>query len=182
MKLKQQASADRAIAREQRIQEEEQELLAVARGDRIVAETQAEWKKDQIAKTTEQETKKAVALITASRQLEQARIEKATAAEVLLRDEISAQSIEVLADAAAYKKRVVIQADNALTQKLATEERIQKAWADAFAVRNVPATVFLTGSGESGTAVGSNTELNNMVKLMTMTMAEKLNYSRGISK
>jgi len=182
MKLKQKASADRAIAREQRIQEEEQQLLAVAKGDRIVAEEQATWKKDQIAQTTKQETAKAVALITASRQLEQARIEKATAAEVLLRDEISAKSIEVLADAAAYKKRVVIQADNALTQKLATEERIQKYWADAFAVRKVPTTVFTSGGAGGATPTGSNVELQNMVSLMTMNMAEKLDYARHIKK
>ena len=56
MQLKQQASADRAIAREQRVQEEEQRLLAIARGEREVAQRQAKAKVDQIQKTTEAET------------------------------------------------------------------------------------------------------------------------------
>lgn len=182
MKLKQKASADRAIAREQRIQEEEQQLLAVAKGDRIVAEEQAAWKKDQIAKTTEQETKKAVALITANRQLEQAAIEKQTAAEVLLRDQISAKSVKVLADAEAYKRTAILKSDNALQAKLDTELSVQKAWAAAFAVRKVPTTVFVTGADGGGTPTGDNSELNNMVKLMTMTMADKLNYTRAVKK
>ena len=55
MQLKQQASADRAIAREQRVQEEEQRLLAIARGEREVAERQAKAKVEQIQKTTEAE-------------------------------------------------------------------------------------------------------------------------------
>ena len=56
MQLKQKASADRAIAREQRIQEEEQRLLAIARGEREVAERQAMAKVEQIQKTTDAET------------------------------------------------------------------------------------------------------------------------------
>ena len=42
MQLKQKASADRAIAREQRVQEEEQRLLAIARGEREVADVKGE--------------------------------------------------------------------------------------------------------------------------------------------
>ena len=44
MEQKQEASAMRAIAREQKVQEEEQRLLAIARGDREVAERQAAMK------------------------------------------------------------------------------------------------------------------------------------------
>ena len=58
MEQKQEASAKRAIAREQKIQEEEQRLLAIARGDREVAERQAQMKVRQIEVTTEAETKK----------------------------------------------------------------------------------------------------------------------------
>ena len=52
MGLRQQAAADRAIAREQRVQEEEQRLLAITRGEREVAERQAAAKVEQIQKTT----------------------------------------------------------------------------------------------------------------------------------
>jgi len=58
MEDKQNASADRAIAREKRIQEEEQKLLAEAKGERMVAERQAESLVEQIEKTTNAETTK----------------------------------------------------------------------------------------------------------------------------
>ena len=56
MGLRQQAAADRAIAREQRVQEEEQRLLAITHGEREVAERQAAAKVKQIQKTTEAKT------------------------------------------------------------------------------------------------------------------------------
>lgn len=65
MALRQQAAADRAIAREQRIQEEEQKLLAVARGEREVAERQASAKVTQIERTTDAETEKQLAITAA---------------------------------------------------------------------------------------------------------------------
>ena len=72
--MTQQAAADRAIAREQRIQEEEQKLLAVARGEREVAERQAAAKVIQIEKTTDAETEKQLAITAAEREREAARI------------------------------------------------------------------------------------------------------------
>lgn len=176
MKLKQKASADRAIAREQRIQEEEQKLLAEARGDREVAEEQALWKKDQIAKTTEQETAKAIAIITANRQLEQAAIEKETAAQILARDKIAAESIEVLADAEAYQRRAILESDNALQAKLDAEVAIQAGWAAAYARRPVPSTVFGTGGNESG----SINEVQSFLQLKTVEAAKNLSYSRDV--
>ena len=79
MQLKQQASADRAIAREQRTQEEEQRLLAIARGEREVAERQAKAKVEQIQKTTEAETEKQLAITSRAKMKEQASIGKDTA-------------------------------------------------------------------------------------------------------
>lgn len=68
MALRQQAAADRAIAREQRIQEEEQKLLAVARSEREVAERQAAAAKViHIEKTTDAETEKQRAITAAER-------------------------------------------------------------------------------------------------------------------
>ena len=68
MGLRQQAAADRAIAREQRVQEEEQRLLAITRGEREVAERQAAAKVEQIQKTTEAETEKQLAITAAERE------------------------------------------------------------------------------------------------------------------
>lgn len=181
MQLKQQASADRAIAREQRIQEEEQKLLAIATGDRRVAEKQAEAKVNQIEKTTNAETDKQLALTEASKKLEYAKVEKLTAEQNLARDTIKAKSVKVLADADSYKKRVILKADNALAQKLQTEIDIQKVWAEAYAKRAVPQYVFGSG-GTNGTPTGSDSETANFMKLMTLEAAKNLSYDRTVGK
>ena len=179
MKLKQKASADRAIAKEQRIQQEEEKLLAIAKGAKDVATRQAKAKVKQIEQTTDAETTKQLALTKASQQLEQAKIDKQTADVVLERDTVKAKSVKVLADAEAYKKEAIIKADNALAQKLQTELDIQKVWANAYANRAVPQMVF-GGGGAGGAPVGADSETADFMKLMTLQAAKALNYDRSI--
>ncbi|MCP5078103.1 MAG: hypothetical protein GY951_08625 [Psychromonas sp.] len=181
MQLKQQASADRAIAREQRVQEEEQRLLAIARGEREVAQRQAKAKVDQIQKTTEAETEKQLAITKAEKLKAMAAISKDTAAINLEKAKIESQTIRTLSDAEAYKKQVILKADNALAQKLDAEIKIQKIWAEAFAVRKVPTTVF-GGGGNSGTPVGSDAEVKAFMQMLTLDAAKRLNYNREMSK
>ncbi|GAB6095516.1 SPFH domain-containing protein [Desulfatiferula olefinivorans] len=178
MQLKQKASADRAIAREQKIQEEEQRLLAIARGDREVAERQAKMKVDQIEITTKAESTKKQALIEASRLKEQAKIQEETSMILLSKAKIDAEAVMVQADAEAYKKKKILTADNALAQKLDAEIQIQKIWAEAFAKRQVPAYVF-GASGE--TPVGSDMEVKQFMQMMTLDAAKRLNYDRGLN-
>ncbi len=178
MQLKQQASADRAIAREQRTQEEEQRLLAIARGEREVAERQAMAKVEQIQKTTEAETDKQLALTSAQKLKEQAAISKDTAQINLEKARIEAETKRTLAEAEAYQKKVILDADNALAQKLEAEIEIQKLWADAFARRQVPTTVF--GSGQGGAPVGSDGEVRAFMQMLTLDAAKRLNYDREV--
>ncbi|MEZ5650266.1 MAG: SPFH domain-containing protein [Burkholderiaceae bacterium] len=177
MQLKQKASADRAIAREQRIQEEEQRLLAIARGEREVAERQAKAKVEQIQKTTDAETDKQLALTAAAKLLEQAQIERQTAAVNLDKAKIEAERVKTLADAEAHQRRVILEADNALSQKLDTEVRIQELWANAFARRAVPTTVF--GSGGQ-TPTGSDGEARMFMQMLTVDAARRLAYQREL--
>jgi regulator of protease activity HflC (stomatin/prohibitin superfamily) len=176
MGLKQKASADRAIAREQRIQEEEQKGLAEAKGERQVAEKKAEALVDQIERTTKAETEKQLALTDASREMEKAEIQRVQAEILFQKAEIDAKSVKVAADAEAYKKREVLLADNALAQKLQTLENINKAWAEAFAVRNVPTTVF--GGGQEGVSSDSNAQ--NFMDILTMKAAKDLSVDLEI--
>ncbi|MBD3652980.1 SPFH domain-containing protein [Kangiella sp.] len=179
MQLKQKASADRAIAREQRIQEEEQRLLAIARGEREVAERQAEAKVNQIQKTTDAETEKQLALTEAQKFKEQAEIQKVTAEIQLGKARIEAETKRTLADAEAYQKKVILEADNALAQKLEAEIEIQKLWADAFAKRQVPTNVF----GSNGnTPTGSDSETKAFMQMLTLDAAKRLSYDRDIKK
>ncbi|MCK0154513.1 SPFH domain-containing protein [Alcanivorax sp. S6407] len=180
MQLKQKASADRAIAREQRVQEEEQRLLAIARGEREVAERQAKAKVDQIQRTTEAETEKQLAITQAQKQREQSEIEKETAQIQLEKARIEAETRRTLADAEAYQKKAVLQADNALAQKLDAEIEIQKIWAQAFANRKVPQYVF--GGGDGGTPTGSDGETRAFMQMLTLDAAKRLSYDRDVKK
>jgi glyceraldehyde-3-phosphate dehydrogenase/erythrose-4-phosphate dehydrogenase len=179
MQLKQKASADRAIAREQRIQQEEQRLLAIARGEREVAERQAKAKVEQIQKTTDAETDKQLALTAAQKLKEQAEIEKETAEIQYEKAKIEAETRRTLADAEAYQKRVILEADNALAQKLDAEVEIQKLWASAYAKRAVPTNVF-GGSGD--TPVGADDEVRAFMQMLTIDAAKRLNYERDLEK
>lgn len=179
MQLKQQAAADRAIAREKRVQEEEQKLLAIAKGEREIAERQAIAKQEQIQKTTDADTQKQLTIIEANKNKEQAAIDKQTAQIRKEQADIDAQRIKVLADAEAYQKKAIINADNALAQKLEAEIKIQEVWAEAYARRNVPTNVF----GANGNVPsGSDTEVKNFLQLMTLDAAKRLNYDRGVGR
>ncbi|MDQ7048863.1 MAG: SPFH domain-containing protein [Enterobacterales bacterium] len=179
MQLKQQASADRAIAREQRVQEEEQRLLAIARGEREVAERQAKAKVEQIQKTTEAETDKQLAITRAEKFKAEAAISKDTAQINYEKAKIEANTKRTLAEAEAYQKKVILKADNALAQKLDAEIQIQKLWATAFAQRKVPTTVF--GGGQAGTPVGSDAEVKAFMQMLTLDAAKRLNYDRNVN-
>ncbi len=179
MEQKQEASAMRAIAREQKVQEEEQKLLAIARGDREVAERQAAMKVEQVEVTTKAETRKKETLIEADRRRQEAEIQEETATVLLSKARIDAEAVKVAADAEAYKKEQILSADNALAQKLDAEIQIQRIWADAFAKRSVPQTVF----GANGdTPVGSDMEVKNFMQLLTLEAANRLNYERSLDE
>ena len=178
MGLRQQAAADRAIAREQRVQEEEQRLLAITRGEREVAERQAAAKVEQIQKTTEAETEKQLAITAAERERESARIRQERAQILLETARIDAQAKQVSADAAAYEKTAMLEADNALAQKLAAYVEVQKVWAEAFANRKVPTTVF--GAPEGG--VGTDGDISRFIDLLTMQAAKGLAVDPSIAR
>jgi regulator of protease activity HflC (stomatin/prohibitin superfamily) len=183
MQLKQKASADRAIAREQKIQEEEQRLLAIAKGEREVAERQASAKVSQIQKTTEAETDKQLAITQAEKLREEAKIMRETAQIKLEKAHFEAETRRTLAEAEAYQKRVILKADNALAQKLDAEIRIHSLWAEAFAQRRVPANVFGAGGGGSvqGAPTGSDSEARTFMQLLTLDAAKRLSYEREIA-
>ena len=179
MQLKQKASADRAIAREQRIQEEEQRLLAISRGEREVAERQAKAKVEQIQATTEADTQKQLAITEAEKLQAQANIQRETAKINLEKAEIEAQTLRTLAEAEAYQKKVILEADNALAQKLDAEIQIQRIWADSFSKRKVPQYVFGAGGN---TPTGSDSEARMFMQMLTMDAAKRLSYDRDLKK
>jgi hypothetical protein len=135
MRLRQQAAADRAIANEQRIQEEEQRLLAIAKGERELAERQAQAKVRQIDQTTNVETEKQLAITSANKLKEQAEIDCERSVILSEKAKIDAEAVKVAADTDAHAEAAVLEIDNALAQKLEAEISIQRVWADAYAKR-----------------------------------------------
>jgi regulator of protease activity HflC (stomatin/prohibitin superfamily) len=180
MQLKQQASADRAIAIEQRIQEEQQKLLVEARGSRVVAERQATWKADQIEKTTIAETARQLVVTEARKQKDKATIDKQTAGILLDKAKIDAQSVVVAAEAKAFEKKALLEADNALQVKLNAWLKAQKYWSDAHARKPVPQTVFGTGGGTDG-PLDQRNSVQNFMDLVIMKSAKDLNVDIGIA-
>lgn len=176
MKLKQKASADRAIAREQRVQEEEQKLLAEARGAREVAEAQAAELKVQIQQTTQAETEKQLAITAATRLKESAAIAEETATIDLRIAKLAAQGVKVTADADAYRKRELMKADGSLRDKLDTYLKTQEAWATAYANRKVPQMVM----GTSGT--GGNADASEFQAMLNAMIAKDLLVNTNVTK
>lgn len=175
------AASRRIVAQEQRKEQEEQRLLAIQTGQTQIAKRQADAQVEQIEKTTNAETAKRLALIEAERQKEEAAIQRDTSKVLLEKAKIDAQAVQVAADATAYEKREILQADNALAQKLEAEIAIQKVWAEAFAKRQVPTNVYSTG-GAGGATTGSDSEVKQFMQLMTMDAAKRLNYDREVKK
>ena len=164
--------------RESRKEQEEQRLLAIQTGQTNIAKRQAEAQVEQIAKTTDAETSKQLALIEAERVLEEAEIDRQTSEIKLARAEIDAQAVIVTADATAYEKRVVLEADGALQQKLDAHVKVQKYWATAAAQINVPQQVF-GGGGTTGNALGT---VDQFMQIMTMQSAKALSVDTTITK
>lgn len=151
--------------------------MAIARGEREVAERQAKAKVEQIQKTTDAETDKQLAITRAEKYKAEAAISKETAEINYEKAKIEAETKRTLAEAEAYQKKVILQADNALAQKLDAE--IQKLWAEAFSQRKVPTTVF--GGGQTGAPVGSDGEVKAFMQMLTVDAAKRLNYDRDVN-
>lgn len=166
------AASRRIIARERRLEEEEQRLLAIAKGDREIAERQAQAKVKQIEETTNAQTSKQLALIAAEKQREEARIAQQTAEIGLKTAEIDANKVKVTADADSYARKALLEADNALKLRLDNDLAIQTVWADAYAKRNVPHIV-LGDEGGAGSTSGTD-EVKQFMQMLTIDAAKRL--------
>ena len=135
-----------ATARAQAQQAEQEALTKEAKGKAQVVQ----------AKYEEEEVKVRV-VVQAEMKLEVARLEK-EAAEQTKQKEI------LLGQGEAERKRLVLEADGALAQKLSSLERINSAWASAYSQRPVPSLVM--GGGGAGDTDTGTTEFAQMMQLL----------------
>jgi regulator of protease activity HflC (stomatin/prohibitin superfamily) len=165
------AQAELAVARQNRLKEEEEKNLVTARGEKEVEQKRQETLRDQIEQTTKAETEKKLAILAAQKEFESAEISKQTSAQLLEKAKIDAQSTKTLADAEAYQKRVVLEADGALAQKLSALVDINAQWANA--VSKAPVSQFMMG-GNAGGSAGRQSEFSDMMSLLTVKAAKDL--------
>ena len=164
------ALAELAVARQNRLKEEEEKLLVTARGEKEVEQKRQETLREQIEQTTKAETEKKLAIINANREKESATIAKETSVQLLEKAKVDAQATKTLADAEAYAKEAVIKADGALDKKLAALVEINGKWADAASRAPVPSIVM--GGGSQG--VSRQEDINGMLELLTAKAAKDL--------
>jgi len=167
----QQALAELAVARQNRLKEEEEKELVSARGAKDVEAKRQESLRQQIERTTEAETEKQLTLINAEREKRRAEIDKQTAE--LLRDKarVNAEATKVTADAEAYAREAAIKADGALQTKLDALVQINRAWAEAAAKAPVPSVMMGSGS-EAG--VGRQDEMSKLMSVLATKAAKDL--------
>jgi len=152
------ASTKASVSKQELMTAQQQALTAKAKGEQALVEIEYQQKQEQTKQVVAAQTKVEVA----KQDMEQQRIQAQAA-------ELEARKIKTLADADAYKKRTEIQANGALEQKLATYEKVQQYWAEAFSnyKGNVVPTYQTGGSGSSNGAT-------DFMQIMGMKAAKDL--------
>jgi regulator of protease activity HflC (stomatin/prohibitin superfamily) len=177
-------AVETAKARAEQAKQLEQQT--VAEGKQKVAQAKYEKEQEKIQAVVDAEKNKEVQELNAARDKnvkiiegeklkEFAKLEREAAEENKRKNILDGQGL-------AEKRKLIIRADGALKQKLATLERINEAWASAYQRRNVPA--FYTAGGGNGQAGSGNLDLETkqfqqMINIMT---AKQLGLDLTIAK
>lgn len=145
-----------SISKQELMTAQQQTLTAKAKGEQALVEIEYQQKQEQTKQVVEAETKVKVA--------EQDKLQQKIAYEGAI---LEAKKIKELADAQAYARSRIMQADGALEMKLNAQIEIQKVWADAFS-KYTGAIVPQIQTG--GTATGNGAL--NFMDIMTAKTAK----------
>jgi hypothetical protein len=145
-----------SISKQELMTAQQQTLTAKAKGEQALVEIEYQQKQEQTKQVVEAETKVKVA--------EQDKLQQKIAYEGAI---LEAKKIKELADANAYSRQRIMQADGALEMKLKAQIEVQKAWADAFS-KYTGAVVPQFQSGAQGTGNGAL----NFMEIMTAKTAK----------
>lgn len=152
------ASTKSAISRQELMTAQQQTLTAKAEGEKALVEIEYKQKQEQ--------TREVVAAETEVKVAEQDKAKQKIAYEAAI---FEAQKRKTIADVAAYEKRTIIQADGALSQKLAAIQAIHASWANAFGqyTGNIVPYISTTGGNGNGAV--------NFMDFLSVKMAKDLN-------
>ncbi|MBL6446253.1 hypothetical protein JMN32_08035 [Fulvivirga sp. 29W222] len=152
------AAAQASIEKERAKQAEYEKQRIIAEGEAAKASIKVNMEKEQITALITMETEK---------KREQVNVEKHKLE--LQSARLKAQEVKVLADAEAYKKKKVMQADGALEMKLQTFERVHSAYAQAIAGTQLVPTTYIGGGEGKGTP-----NAMDFINIATANMAKDL--------
>lgn len=136
-----------SISKQELMTAQQQTLTAKAQGEQALVEIEYQQKQEQTKQVVEAETKVKVA--------EQDKLQQKIAYEGAI---LEAKKIKELADATAYSRQRIMQADGALEMKLNAQIEVQKAWAEAFSKYTGAVVPQFQGGG----GTGANGALNFM--------------------
>jgi regulator of protease activity HflC (stomatin/prohibitin superfamily) len=179
MRKVQEASAALAVAKQERLKEEEQKLLVQTRGEREQEEQRQAALKDQAVQTTAAETTKQLAIVAAQQRKAQAELDRQTAQLLLEKAELDAKAKKTTADADAYARSSAINADNGLQQKLDAWVEVNRVWAEA--TRNAPVPNVVLGASEKD-GTGRAGELATFMEIMAVNAARQLDADTRVKR
>jgi hypothetical protein len=136
-----------SISKQELMTAQQQTLTAKAKGEQALVEIEYQQKQEQTKQVVEAQTKVKVA--------EQDKLQQKIAYEGAI---LEAKKIKELADAQAYARKRIMEADGALEMKLNAQIEVQKAWADAFSKYSgaiVPQFQTVGGAGGGTTGNGA---------------------------
>lgn len=169
-------AVEKSIAmRKQQALETEVAKQKALRAEQDAKTAEADAKARVAQERANQEVEKVKSVVAAEKVRDVAKLEKEAA-------EYKKQKLILEGQGEAEKKRLVMQADGALKQKLETYEKVQGLWAKAFATYQgqiVPSTVFGTGSSNAN---GSNNGFEAWMQVMTAKAAKDLSLDMNIKK
>lgn len=142
-----------SISKQELMTAQQQTLTAKAKGEQALVEIEYQQKQDQTKQVVEAETKVKVA--------EQDKLQQKIAYEGSI---LEAKKIKELADAQAYARSRIMQADGALEMKLKAQVEVQKVWADAFSK--------YTGAVVPQIQTGGTTTTNGALNFMDIMTAK----------
>jgi hypothetical protein len=145
-----------SISKQELMTAQQQTLTAKAKGEQALVEIEYQQKQEQTRQVVEAETKVKVA--------EQDKLQQKIAYEGAI---LEAKKIKELADAQAYSRSRIMQADGALEMKLKAQVEVQKVWAEAFGKY----TGAVVPQFQTGVGTGTNGALNFM-DIMTAKTAK----------
>lgn len=175
-------------------QKDQEAITAEAEGRKTIAEAKAKQETEKIREVTKADQDRQVAIVQADKEkqvaITQANREKEVAETAgkqrLAVADLDQQSAEkkkqeqiLLGQGEAERKRLVLAADGALTQKLDAYKAVQATWADALSKYRGDITPRFVSGGGSGSTSAANS-FQSFVELQTMKAMRDLNFDLGM--